>query len=404
MTEHRRWRREAAAVPENGENEGSGNLDEEPEGGLFTRFLRALEPGREPAEELVTAIWRELGQLLRRELRRRRLIHGSPVWLGIYGHRGWWDDTGASGPFEELRAAAYEHVFIDRLGFLKEQVDAGREVEALVTSCVQQFLHKQQTRHDRLGSRLFEVLRAAARKAVAAGNLVLVSGSEKITASTVLVLENLDRPAPLAAPEKLKEVARSLNDAFLPDLVTALRADRRRLVDELARRLGELDLADVEAFRFGALLAPLQADVRARWSALATPGEPGEPDDTIGGLEALERRFDSFEDRLVALDWVEKMIDCADRLLESSGESERSRRYLRRLLAFLRVFLGRESAPGEDGGIDFGDELPSGRSLGGHLKIQRERLGGLFGKVKEFFEQCREELGARAAIRREVPR
>jgi hypothetical protein len=352
--------------------------------GPFTRFMQAWERGREPEAALAGEVWSAFGRLVRQELRRRSLAHTSPEWLGIYGFRGWWEVAGRGGPFEDLLAEAYRYVFVERFVALKALARGKVQIEGVIVTSIRHFLHDRHRLHDRLGARLFEVLCLAVRRAVARGELIVVTGSTKIGSSTVLASGDRSASTAPAPPEVFPPIVRRWNDELLPDLVTASRADKRRLVEDLASRLAELELAGVTAFRFGDLIAPLKADVRARWAALLAPAEEEPADDEdVRGFRRLQRSFEpAFESQVIAADRFAKLIDCVDRAIEASRESEGTRSYLLRVLLFLRAFAIEE---GED-------ELPSFRRLAEHLRIPRERLGRLIGTLKSFLERCRERL------------
>ncbi|HYU33844.1 MAG TPA: hypothetical protein VEW48_16955 [Thermoanaerobaculia bacterium] len=363
--------------------------------GPFTRFVQEWEPGREPDPALAAAMWSAFAGIVRQELRRRSLAQASPQWLGIYGFRGWWDAAGRGGPFEDLLADAYRYVFVERFAALKAQTLAKANIEGVVLASVRHFLHDRQRLHDRLGARLFEVLSVAVRRAVAHGDLTVAAGSEKIGSSTVLAIGERASSTDPAGPERLAAIVRRWNDELLPDLVTASRADKRRLIDELARRLAGLELAGIAAFRFGDLITPLKADVRQRWAALLAPAEEEPPDDEDArGFRRLRRSFEPTpETQLIAADRFAKLIDCADRAIEASPGSERTRDYLRRVLLFLRAFATDEDeGPAEEGGGGDEDRLPSFRRLAEHLKIPRERFRELMDTLKSFLERCRERL------------
>ena len=363
--------------------------------GPFTLFVHEWEPGREPEPVLAIAMWSAFDRVVRRELRRRSLSETSPHWLGIYGFRGWWEATGRGGPFEDLLAEAYRYVFVERFPALKAQTLAKANIEGVVIASVRNFLHDRRRLHDRLGARLFEVLSLAVRCAVAHGDLTVVAGPAKIGSSTILAVGERARSADLAGPEMLAAIVRRWNDELLPDLVTASRADKGRLVEGLASRLAELELEGVAAFRFGDLIAPLKADVRLRWAALlAPPEEEVSDEEDARGFRRLRRTFEpTSETQVIAADRFAKLIDCVDHAIETSPASERTRDYLRRVLLFLRAFATDEGeGPLEEGGGGDEARLPSFRRLADHLKIPRERFKGLMGTLKSFLERCRERL------------
>ncbi|HKI02499.1 MAG TPA: hypothetical protein VKK31_10995 [Thermoanaerobaculia bacterium] len=405
MSHRERSRDEAGTATAELLEEADDGFEASTEPGPFTRFVRACELGREPEPALAAEMWSAFGKTVRRELSRRSLTQGSPQWLGVYGFRGWWEAAGRGGPFEELLAEAYRYVFVDRFAALKAQTRAKAGIEGLVLASVRNFLHDRQRQHDRLGARLFEVLSLAVRRAVARGELTVVAGSARIGNSTVLAAgEGMPPPnmavPNVASPETLVPIVRRWNDELLPDLVTASRADKRRLVEELAVRLAGLELAGIAAFRFGDLIAPLKTDVRQRWAALLAPAEEQPLDDEDArGFRRLRRSFEpaAVEDQVIAADRFAKLIDCADRAIEASPASERTRGYLRQFLLFLRAFASEEGPDLEEDGGAGADRLPSFRRLADHLEIPRDRLRGLMGTLKSFLERCRGQLDGELA-------
>lgn len=383
--------------PEKVEREVEGPAEEV---GVFTRFVRGLDPGRQPEPGLISEAWSAFRRAVRRELGRRSLSQSSPQWLGIYGFRGWWDDPGPGGPFEELVAECYRFVFVDRFPAIKAQAETRSKpnIEGVVIGSIRNFLHDRQRLHDRLGSRLFEVLRRAARLAVVRGELRVLSGPEKIFNSTVLSTDERSVAQEIAGPELLATLVKRWNDELLPHLATATRTEKSLLIEDLSRRLGELDLEGVAAFRFGDLIAPLKADIRSRWATLAetveedaTPGEEGGRE--VQRFLRLGRSLESsVEDRMIAADRFTKLIDCVDSLIEAHAASEKTRRYLQRMLLFYRGYSlddGEREMPGK--GIEDA-RLPSFRRLALHLKIPRERLEELKGTLGEFLRRCLERL------------
>jgi hypothetical protein len=397
MSSRERPEGEASATAAEPQEDNNPGADEAP--GPFTRFVREWRPGHEPEPSLVSVMWSAFGRAVRQELRRRSLSQGLPQWLGIYGFRGWWEEAGRGGPFEDLLAEAYRYIFVERFPALKAQTLAKANIEGVVLASIRNFLHDRQRLHDRLGARLFEVLSLAARHAVANGELTVVAGSARIGSSTVLTVGEQAPSADLAKPETLAPIVRQWNDELLPDLVTASRADKRRLIEELARRLADLELAGVAAFRFGDLITPLRADVRRRWAALFAPAEEEPPDDEeTRGFRRLRGSFEpAFEAKVIATDWFAKLIDCVDRAIEASPASKRTRGHLHRVLLFLRAFATEEGETLEKGGGEDEDQLPSFRRLAEYLKIPRERLGELIGTLKRFLEPCRERLDGELA-------
>ncbi len=378
----------------------NGKLDTRVEPGPFTLFMLAWEPNREPEPALAAALWSELGRVLRQELHRRSLGQASPQWLGIYGFQGWWEAASRGGPFDELLAEAYRYVFAERFPALKAQTEGKADIDGVVRASIRHFLHDRQRQNDRLGTRLFEVMSLAVRRAVARGDLTHVAGAEKVGSSSVFTVGERVAPADPAPRETLAPIVQRWSDDLLPGLVTASRADKRRLVEELARRLAELELAGVAVFRFGDLIAPLRADVRARWAALFAPAEEEPPDEEDARrFRRLRGGFEpTVEMQVIAADRFAKLIDCLDRAIEASRETERTCDYLRRILLFIRAYSTEEAiVSAELGSGPDQDRLPSFRRLADHLKIPRDRFSGLMETLKGALERCRRRLDGELA-------
>jgi hypothetical protein len=366
---------------------------EPPTSGAFTRFVRALAGAREPGPDLRAEMWMAFRALVRRELRRRRLDAGPPAWIGIYGHSNW-QDLGPSGPLAELAQEAYRHVFLKRRGLLEGHVAEGRGIDALVTTSVRHFLHDLLRRHNPLGARVHDVLRSALRQAIEEGDLVIVSGPPQVRAATVVALGETPAELVLATLDALFQVARRLGDEFMPGLVTDLRADRRRLTEVLSRRLGQLESEGIASFRFGDLVAALQADVRARWAALHTPPDAVEE---VGPGERAFAPFgtatESSADRIAARQWVDRLLDCVEEQIRERVVSDEVRHYLLRLVGFHRVYVNTGTSPREEDGPDPADKMPSQRALAKLLDIPRARLGEFAETLRGFGEFCRQRLG-----------
>lgn len=363
--------------------------------GAFTRLVRALAPGCEIAPALLEEVERKLERALVRELRRRRLWHSHPSFLGVVGWPHWYDrEPGRGGPLAELVEDAATFIFVQRMGSLKAQLLTKPNIEGLVFTAVYQFVQHRQLTHDRLGSDVFELLRSAVRQAVAAGELRVVSGEPRIGNATLLALAASTVAVEVAGPERLASVVESWGGALASSLITAVGEDKGRLVADLARRLSELDELGVHAFRFGDLIHPLKADLRARLAALygLERGETGLAEEQ-GGLARVCRDLQpDVEQRLAAEDRFRKLIDCMAASIDVHQGPERTRHYLRRMLVFLRAFAAEQVRIGRRDGL-----LPSLRKLAALAGVPRERLSEMLGTLGEFLRHCRQELDGEVA-------
>lgn len=354
---------------------------------VFTEYVRGLGPHGEPAsQERFDRMWESLLQILRREIRRRGLWDHAPRLLGFAGSDRWNQDA-----LTEAALEAYAFNFIDRLRSLRAQLQHKANIEGLVVRNVRNMLHTRQKDHDRLGFRVYEIVRTAVRKKLHRGELEAPKGHRNLGNRTNL---SWTEPPPNSAPLESQTVdlagrVKLWNDELMPDLLTAHGGRRERVVDRLADRIDELAREDgVGSFSFGTLVSAMKADVRARWQALHLQ-EQGEvafetPDGEEDGLARMVRLYrpeHELEDRQA----FRKLTECIARGVEHLEEEDGTRgRYLAELWQFLRLEI---HTPGE---------IPSRRKLSDLLDIPRDRFPELYGLLGDLLEVCREAVVGRA--------
>lgn len=364
---------------------------------VFTEYVRRLGvQGEPPDPELVAGLWTGLRAALRSELRRRGLWDSPPSYLGVPGSA--WEELGEGdrgGALEELAAECYAFIFVDRLRSLAAQLAVKPNVDGLVFLNLRHFLHERQREHDPLGYRVYEILRLAVQRALAAGELYLISGDPGVRNDTVLGFRQ--DPAP-QAPADLRRLIADWNDALLAGLGTARGRRQEAVADRLRGRLPELAREGVEAFRFRDLIDPLKADARARWAAVLQR-EQGELAAQAGAgsrLSRIVRPDTQYEEEQS----FARLTSCVTAAVDRLEADARTRRYLADLWTYVR---GRadESAllasdPGEESGGREGARL-SHRRIAERLGIPRERLPELFAMLGRLVEQCRKPgTGGRA--------
>ncbi len=352
----------------------------------FTSHIVALGSARDRADdEVVDALRKALRRSLITELKRRGLWHAPPSYLGVLAAESWWAEGSAPGgtPLDELVADCYSFIFVDRLRALRAQLSARDNIDGLVLMNVRHFLYERQKEHDRLGFRIYETLSAAVREALEAGEMVVLGGDPKIRNDTILGLDPTVETAEASESADLPAAARRWNDVLLPDLVTAQGRGRRKVIDLLRRRFGELRSEGIASIRFGDLLDLLKSDARARWAALldreaigVAPVGGGDSDDLLPAL-ARKVRPDL---HLEARDAFRALVGCIAELVAGVGEGDRAG-YLTTLWEFLRTWAG--AGGGEE-------EPPSQRKLAALLGIPRDRLPELYAHLRRFAEQCEE--------------
>lgn len=368
-----------------------------PKAEIYTRFAADLAAGRDPEPAMLATLLEKLRADLVREIQRRSLWHLPPSYLGQHGH-GAWTDAGrsrAEGPLDELLLDAFTAIFVERLPSLSGYIDQGNSLEGLIPHLLRNFVQELQERNDRLGVRLFRMLRSAVRQAAALGSVEIVGGDIRVTGGTVLCGgESPEISSAEVRRELLLGRVSRWNDELLGDLVTAHNRRVPAVVSRLAELVAELSEAGLGTFRFGELLGALRLDVRRRWAALfevelgAELGELAwEEGEEPEAWEALCRAVEpEAELRVLAEDTFRHLIDCVARHIEAMEAPERTRDHLFRLWGYLRVFAT-EEAP--QIGRDRQGRLPATKVLARWLGLPRDRFTELLDTIGGFLTHCR---------------
>lgn len=346
----------------------------QPRSFAFTQYVRALEPGTEPAPELWTAMWEKLRAILASELRRRSLWTAPPSYLGICGGSSWSEEA-----LEELSAACYAFVFLERLDGLKSHLAMQDNVEGLVLRSIRNFLYDQQKKHDPIGFRVFDVLVAAARQALSAGRLHVLEGDVRLTGDTVLGATPGQGAESSAEADPSDHVHR-WNDELLPQLITGRGAEVEKVKTVLADHLSRL-AEEAMPFRFKDVVDALKYDTRRRWLAvwLTTDGElgfdDGQDEDVVSVVRMVRPDF-AFEER----EAFHRLLACvAENLAGLDGVSARTRSYLQRLWIFVRAQVARGA-----------ERFPAKQRIAKSLDIPRYRLPELLAILGRQVERCRQ--------------
>lgn len=335
---------------------------------VFTRYIQALEPGREPDPQLFEAFWSKVKALLKREIRRRNLWTAPPSYLGIPAPN--WSDADA---LEDLATDAYLDL-LHHLSGLKAQLQNHQNIDGYVMVCIRNFVHQRQRTRDPVGYRVFEILQIAVRRLCEEGRLYVVAGDIRISNDTFLSGQQ-HADAESVDVTDFSDLTGEWIDDLLPDLVTAHR--KSKPATALAERVVGLVEDGVRVFRFRDLVSALKHHVRGRWQALlhSTGFDLSE---TYEWVPVIQPSND-FEER----ERFEALILCVEGLLEKLKNRAKTHEYLTRLWSFLR-FLAAESDS---------SQLPSYRGVSKELRIPRERVPGLLETLGTWLKRCLEANG-----------
>jgi hypothetical protein len=377
---------------------------------IYTRFAADLAAGRDPEPALLDPLLAKLRADLVREIQRRSLWHLSPAYLGVHGFHTWSEVGGprGSGPVDELLLEAFTTLFVERLPTLRVYLDQGSAIDALIPHMLRNFIHDAQSKNDRLGLRLFRMLRSAVRQAEGKGMLEIVGGDARVTGGTLLRMAGASGDSSEEERrERFVEQVSRWNDELLCDLVSAPNRRIPGVVARLTELLAELGPAGLGTFRFGELLGAVRLDTRRRWTALFEAGlgdVAWEGEDEMEDWGTLCRVVEpEAEERLMAEDTFRHLIDCVARHIDAMDAPERTRDHLYRLWGFLRAFATEDAPamPPEKADKRLGERsgrLPSQRGLSRWLGLPRDRFAELFATLRGFLTHCRQgnELEGRA--------
>ncbi|MEM1207075.1 MAG: hypothetical protein AAGN66_27825 [Acidobacteriota bacterium] len=351
---------------------------------VFTEYVAALAQEEEPDPALYDEVLEHLLALLVTEMRRRGLWTAPPAWLGVTSAR--WQEVGA---LEELTFDAYVFAILRRLRGLTDQLEVRENIRGLVVKNVRHFLTKRQRDADPIGYRVFSRLRRALLALVERGQLVVRGWVESLRAAgrrpedeglpklrNASVMGFGPFQAALASPDDLAEPVARIDDALMPDLVTAEGAAVQGVVNRLADRVATLPEDGVRAFRVGHLAKVMKDDVRSRWWAvwgqlqdtLPENGEPGAPQVPVA-RPAPEEDLPGFQDAV---------LRCVERTIDAVPQPKR-RRDLWTVWTFLRGIRVDADAP---------EPMPSYSEAGRQVGLPRERVSQLLGELKGWVRRC----------------
>ena len=383
---------------------------------MFTELVQRLAAGALPDGREFARLWAALREALRGELRRRGLWGHPPSFVGVYGWRSWDDagvapaspgaspfgisDAGAGDALEELTAACYSFIFVDRLRSLTAQLRVKPDVDGLVRLNIRHFMHELQKHHDPLGYRVFAVAHAAVLRALARGEATVLAGDPRVRNDTVLGFSG-GAPAASASAASAAESEADLrllagrwSDSLLPDLITAPAGRQAELAERLSRWFADLPRHGIGALLFKELLDPMKRHVRLRWAALLAQAGDGGAAPGHGGSPESDSRAVRPDRQLEDRSRFEALTRCVAAAIDRLDVDTRTRGHLARLWRFLSAGAAQHAAPAWDG-VE-ADDL-SQRKLALRLGIPRKRLPELRRTLARVAEGCLADSRSAAA-------
>ncbi len=361
---------------------------------VFTHYVSVVGSGTPPPAELFEELWQALRAALISEMKKRSAWSTPPSYLGVLGCNAWAlpNDRGLDDPLDELLSECFSFVFLRRIEGLVRQLAHKPNIDGLVFRSIRNFLHDTQRKHDPLGYRVFERLRAAIDTLVARGQLRQAVAGRLLSAS-LLSFQN-DRPPATAAV--LSKAVAGWAEEVLPKLFHGTQEAHQEVVRRLARRLSELPEHGVNSFVLGELLQPLKANIRGAWAAQLAQDQGAvgiENDEDRRSAVLLVEPEPEIEDR----DLFRKLVACIDRQLRASTAAPKSQRYLLSLWAYLRAFA---AGDGSLEGLRQDGRLPSHRRLAKTLDIPRDRLPGMFKALGKELQHCHAAISTTQPVSR----
>lgn len=350
---------------------------------IFTEYIRTLEPGGPgPSAEMFQKLWKALRMAVRSELKKKGLWESPPAYLGVEGDR--WEaprgaarrDAGLDDALDELVKDCYLFIFDERLRNLKAHLRHKPNVDGMVFLNIRHFLHERQCRYDPVGYHVYKALHGALGRALARGELRLLTGDPRIRNDSLL---GWAAPGPVRpAAFEGHSWAAAAGEALLPAMVDAKGSAWEGVLERLCERVVALRARGVEAFFFRDLVDPLKAVVRA-WVAARLSAELA----AAAGVSPAEA---SPEAAAAAAESYDKLVRCVESRLALLPLDPRTLGYLQKLWGYERTRADGIGPP-LAGGADEGDAL-SQRKLAERLGIPRDRLPELKATLRQVVAEC----------------
>ncbi len=247
---------------------------------IFSDTVDQLARTEPPDDATLRELLQALRAVLVIELKRRGVWQAPPSFLRVLGE-SWLANDGEA--LTELTQDAYLYIFAQRLAALIKVRWRGQDaappvphdVGPLVLKMVRQFITHRQRLADPLGYSVYSRIHEAMLRLVGTAQLHVAGAGERIHNRTLLSFEAYDENEDVTPTdaETLADLVVPWNGALMPELVTALGKAVIPLIDDLRQRVLSLQVAGIEAFSFGDLVAPLKRDARRRWNVVR--GEAG---------------------------------------------------------------------------------------------------------------------------------
>lgn len=365
-----------------------GEMRISPTGGIFTQYVRGLDPnGTPPSKEAFERVWGNLRNLLWRELAKRSLCSKPPRWIGILGQTRWTDPGKGVDALTELTADCYSFVFVHRLKSLVAQASVRVNIDGLIFRNISNFIHDRQRRHDPLGTRIYDLLRSVLSDCVEAGEL---SGGEAGTIDASTVLRSSQARVETNEDLSLQDHIQSWADELMPELITTRGRGQRRLEQRLRALIVQLPRTGVVSFSLGDLNRLLRDIVRHRWRSVAeveSADEVGlEPDGERVQWVPLVPADTSYD----AKNAFDDLVRCVKKSLTEAtalpGKKEEG--IIRHIGMIWNLLLAWASERGELES-PFGKRDPSMRRLARVLDLPRDRIAHCMTLLQEMVLECR---------------
>lgn len=210
------------------------------------------------------AVLHELRRLLRRQMRRRGLLAGSPAFLGYPDVRRWGDE----GAFDDIVSDCYVEALARRIVSLQNQLGHAESIDALIVHNINHFLAERQREHNPIGYAVFQNVRAAVRLAIEDGWLLREAQPGRSWSASVLrFVDHAARPRiPLEA--LAGEVGR---EPGLNEIAYRLASCSQAAQEWLLGLLQHLHEHRPDAIRLGDLVRVLEEVAREAWARAAPP-------------------------------------------------------------------------------------------------------------------------------------
>ncbi len=326
----------------------------------FSQYVRASLDGSLTDEQTAVAL-QELRKLITRWIKRRNLLGHNPRWLGVDGFKDWGFelDAAESSAIGDLANDCFVELLIEKHTYLAEKLEESNDIEGLVVTGVNWFLHDRQVKAGGPNSRRYEITKKIIEDLAKSKRISSPSANEIIRRTTVLKMQDNNHRLDVAA------ILRFIKEHAGWDEVLPLRNDASLLEDQSQAMISLLGQGNIVV---GVLLDAVK-DLEENMYGTASPSQAaplGDADDEVEG----DLRTSSHE---YGYDSMEHIADCLEKVINQVDQLPRRQKVRERIKSIV-VFIREQIAAG--------NEVPKQADIVRHFSLSKSIVSEDYNQIR----------------------